>query len=106
MLRNPSLMFREHVDTKPLARVEVSVSTGLMTYTDQHQHRIERNRCERICGHAFHSAVIIDRDDRHPGGKASHGAAEFVLGGAHGLNQSCTTNADFRCGGGFRYDSF
>src|SRR3954451_1677838 len=92
MFRNLSLMFGEHVDAKPLARVKVSVSAGFVTHTYQNQNRTERNRCERIGGHAFHSAAIIDRDDRHPGGKASHGAAELVLSGAHGLNQSCTTN--------------
>jgi len=56
---------------------------------------MERDRSERVRGHAFHFALIVNGNERDSGGETTHGAAEFVLSGAHGLNQICTTNTGF-----------
>jgi hypothetical protein len=99
-------MFGEHVDPEPFSRVKVSVRAGLVTDANQHQNRIERDRRKCIGRHAFHFAIVVNGDDGDAGGEASHGSAEFVLSGAHGSNEICTTNTGFPARRPFRYDSF
>jgi len=63
------LIAAQHVHSKALSRMQMSVGSRAMVYAYQHQHRIERNRRESIRRHAMDLvvAILVDRDDRDPG---------------------------------------
>ena len=63
--------------------MNVSVGASCVTDANQYQHRVKRNRRERIRGHALHFAVVINRDDGDAGREAPHRVPEFVLSSAH-----------------------
>lgn len=98
-----ALMFREHIDAEPFLRVKMRVRAGCLVHANQHQHRIQRYRSERICGHALDLILIVDGYDRDAGSEVRHRLAEVVLGEAHAF-LSCTTSAAFSSPEGFQYD--
>lgn len=105
VFRNRALLVREHVDPKPLSRLQMRMRSRLMVHAHQNQKRIERHRRKRVRRHALDRAFMVHGDDGHPGGEASHGAAELFLLCVHSAEQSFTTNTAFPLLGRFRYHS-
>lgn len=48
-----------------------------MVNANEHQGRVERDRRERIRGHAMDFALEVERDDGDSSGEATHRLAEF-----------------------------
>ncbi len=89
ILRNHPLIFAEHINSETFLGVQVRMRARAVVDADQHQQGLERNRGERVGGHAMYFAFEIDRDNRHPGRKASHRFPELRRIQGH-LASRCT----------------
>ncbi len=83
ILRDRLLIVAQHVHSKALAGVQMSVRPRPVIDANQNQHRIERDRGESVRRHAMDLAILIDGDDRDPGCETSHRLAEIVCVKAH-----------------------
>jgi hypothetical protein len=72
VLGNRFLMAGENVDAEPFAGMQMSVGTSAMVDTDEYEHGVKRNGCERIRCHAVHFSFVINRNHRDAGGKTAH----------------------------------
>ena len=88
VLGNGALVLGQNIHSETFPGMQVSVSPRAMIDTDQHQQWIKRHGSERVGGHPLHLALVVDSDDRNPGGKAAHGLTEFRLSNAHGKLES------------------
>ena len=68
---NDALVLRQHIHSKALPGMQVSVGAGTMVHANQHQRRIERNRTEGVGGHAVYCTFVVHRDYRHPSRKTA-----------------------------------
>ncbi len=80
---NGPLALGQHIHSKPLLGMQVSVSSGALVHANQHQRRIERHGTESVGGHAVHFAFVVQRNHRDSGRKTAERAAEFCLSDDH-----------------------
>src|SRR5262249_39684562 len=79
VVREPSLVFGQDVDSKMLGVSKALHRSSVMTQTDQHQRRLQRYRRERIHGQPVRLPALIHRRRyRYSRGKASGCLAELV----------------------------
>src|SRR5262249_50447475 len=68
---------------EPFARMQMRMSASTMVHTDKDQQRIKGHRGKRICGHAMHFAIVVDRYYGDSRSKAAHCLTEFCCSDAH-----------------------
>src|ERR1700681_2576673 len=83
IFRDGLLIVAQHVYSKPLTCVQMSMRPRPVIHTNQNQHRVERDRGKSIRRHAVNLAVLVDGDDLDPGCETSHSLAEIARGNAH-----------------------
>src|SRR4029077_9578174 len=89
IFRDGLLIVAQHIYSKPLPGVQMSVRPRPVIHANQNQHRVERDRGKSIRRHTVDLAVLVDGDDRDPGCETSHGLAEIARGNAH--VETCAT---------------
>jgi len=83
VFRNRLLIVAQHVHPKSLARMQMCVRPRPMIHTNQHQHRIQRNRRKSIRRHPMDFAILVHRNHRHSRREASHRSTEIAATQAH-----------------------
>src|SRR5260370_23067300 len=83
IFRDGLLIVAQHIHSKPLPGMQMSMRPRPVIHANQNQHRVEGDRGESIRRHTVDLAVLVDVDDRDPGCETSHGLAEIARGDAH-----------------------
>lgn len=74
---NAALIFAQHIHPEPLFGMQVAMRSSTVVYADQHQHGIERYRGKSVRRHPMNLAIQVQRNDRNPGCKATHGLSKL-----------------------------
>ena len=77
VFRNRLLIAAQDVDPETLSSFQPSMRASSLIHANQHQHRVQRHRAERIRRHPVNFTVFIHGDDRDAGGETSHGLAKI-----------------------------
>ena len=78
IFRNCLLIVAQHIHSKALSCVQMSMRPRPVIHANQHQHRVQGNRGKSIRRHAVNLAILINGDDRHSSSETSHRLAEIA----------------------------
>ena len=79
VLGDPALIRRQDIHSEAPSGMKVSVGSGFLVHANQYQEWIERDRTERIRGHAMYLPLILNTDNCNSRGEASHRSAKLRL---------------------------
>lgn len=90
MLGNRLLIVAENAHAEAPLRFQKRKKPSLMGDTDQHKHRVKRNRGKGIGGHAMHLTwFALDGDDGDASGKGPGNSAEQRWAQSRGRHRDC-----------------
>ena len=68
---NDLLVLRQHIHSKTLLGMQVSVGPGAMVHANQNQRRIKRNGTESVGRHAVDFAFVVHGNYGHSSGETA-----------------------------------
>src|SRR5579863_7224521 len=69
MTTKPLLVVRKHADAIVRVQSKQFIHLGMLSYGDQHQWRVQRDRHESVRGHTMHMFFVSNGNHTHTGGE-------------------------------------